>query len=230
VHGGVGAIGRAFFPDDARSARNWFALALALLLHAALLNSVFRHSKQPAADSPPGKAMLWLKIASPLRKPEPAPIAPDRTKRSADKAAPAAVPALAPQAAPAIAVESAPTPSAPVSAEEMIRIAKQDLGKIDRELRKGNKESFSGSGDSAQRRLEKAFEAAHAAAPNKWYQAAKVEDITPPGDDARKIYKITTALGSYCVRYADKNRTWDHGQANLGEPLSGACPRMFRGP
>ena len=111
-----------------------------------------------------------------------------------------------------------------------MRVAKQDLGKIDRALRKGGKESFSASGDSAQKRLEKAFEAAHEAAPNKWYQAAKVEDITPPGDDARKIYKITTALGTYCVKYADKNRTFDHGQANLGEPLTGACPHMFKGP
>lgn len=112
-----------------------------------------------------------------------------------------------------------------------MRIAKQDLGKIDRELRsKGGKESFSVSGDSAQMRLEKAFEAAHEAAPKKWYQAAKIEDITPPGDDARKIYKITTAFRTYCVRYADKNRTWDHGQANLGEPLIGACPHMFKGP
>lgn len=151
--------------------------------------------------------MLWLKIAPPLRKPAPAP-----------------------KVAPVIAVEAAPAPPAQVSAEDIMRIAKQDLGKIARELRKDGKESFSAAGDSAQGRLARGFEAAHDAAPNKWYQAARVEDITPPGDDARKIYKITTALGTYCVRYADKNRTLDHGQANLGQALTGACPHAFKGP
>jgi hypothetical protein len=30
------------------------------------------------------------------------------------------------------------------------------------------------------------------------------------------------------VRYPDKNRPgFDHGQANLGDPLIGACPHMF---
>jgi hypothetical protein len=39
---------------------------------------------------------------------------------------------------------------------------------------------------------------------------------------------VTTALGSYCLRYKDKHRPGaDQGQANLGEALTGACPRMF---
>ena len=124
---------------------------------------------------------------------------------------------------------------------EIMRIARQDSGKIDKELREEEKAkekvtekadegtigSFSASGDSAQKRLAKGIEAAHAAAPNKWYQAARIEDFTPPGDDARKIYKITTAFGTYCVRYKDKNRAFNQGAANLGEPLIGACPHMF---
>lgn len=132
---------------------------------------------------------------------------------------------------------------------EIMRIARQDSGKIDKALREEEKAkeketakekekgkvdegangSFSASGDSAQTRLEKGIEAAHAAAPNKWYQAAKIEDFTPPGDDARKIYKVTTAFGTYCVRYKDKNRAPNQGAANLGEPLIGACPHMFKG-
>ena len=118
-------------------------------------------------------------------------------------------------------------PPAHLSAEQMLSIAKRDLGKIDRELRKEKPaKRFSAVPDSAQQRLEKGFDEAHAAAPNKWYQAAKVEDITPPGDDARKIYRITGALGTYCVRYPDKNRA-NQGKANAGEPLIGACPHMF---
>jgi hypothetical protein len=79
---------------------------------------------------------------------------------------------------------------------------------------------------SDMQKLARGIEAAHAAAPNKWYQAAKVEDITPPGDDQRKIYKITGVLGEWCVRYKDKNKA-DQGLANAGEPLYGSCPHMF---
>lgn len=76
-------------------------------------------------------------------------------------------------------------------------------------------------------KLARGFEQAHAAAPNRWYQAAKIEDITPPGDDQRKVYRITGMLtGTYCVRYQDKNKA-DQGRANVGEPLIGSCPHMF---
>ena len=116
-----------------------------------------------------------------------------------------------------------------LSADSIVSVAKRDIGKIDREVRTEFKQPpLSASVDTAMERLAKGIEQAHAAAPNKWYQAAKVEDITPPGDDARKIYRVTTALGTYCARYRDKNRAgFDYGQANLGEPLVGVCPRMF---
>jgi hypothetical protein len=124
-----------------------------------------------------------------------------------------------------------------ISAAQILRTAKRDIGKIDSELRKEKAgtalhaaaDSVALSAavpDSAMQRLQKGIEEAHQAAPNKWYQAAKIEDITPPGDDARKIYRITGVLGTYCVRYADKNRA-DQGKANAGEPLIGACPHMF---
>ena len=129
------------------------------------------------------------------------------------------------------------------SATQLAELAKQQAGKADKALRDEDKEqhkddkvdkdakregTFGLAGESAQRKMERLFEEAHQAAPNKWYQAAKVEDITPPGDDARKVYKITGLLGTYCVRYADKNRG-DQGKANLGEALIGACPHMFKG-
>lgn len=84
------------------------------------------------------------------------------------------------------------------------------------------------SGTASQmEKLARGIEEAHAAAPNRWYQAAKIEDVTPPGDDQRKIYKITGVLtGSYCVRYKDKNKG-DQGNANVGEAMIGSCPHMF---
>ncbi len=111
--------------------------------------------------------------------------------------------------------------------------AKRDLATIDRQLRgeagkPGGKTALGLAGDSRQQRLANGFEQAHDMAPNKWYQAAKIEDITPPGDDARKIYRITGLAGTYCVRYPDKNRIGAQtGAANFGEPLIGACPTMF---
>lgn len=126
-------------------------------------------------------------------------------------------------------VAAAPAPQ--LSVDQMIGMVKRDLAKADQEQRKEHPQATLGAAvETREQRLAKGIELAHQMAPNKWYQAAKVEDITPPGDDARKIYKVTTALGTYCVRYADKNRAWDHGQANLGEPLVGACPHMFKGP
>ena len=124
-----------------------------------------------------------------------------------------------------------------ISIEQFLSMAKRDVGKIDSELREeqaGTALRASADGvalavaapDSPMQRLRKGIEEAHQAAPNKWYQAAEVEYITPPGIDARKIYRITGVLGTYCVRYADKNRA-DQGKANAGESLIGACPHMF---
>lgn len=132
-------------------------------------------------------------------------------------------------------------------ATQLVDLARQDAGMADKALREEDKElrkddkddkdrkddrregTFGVAGEHPQQKMERLFEEAHQAAPNKWYQAAKVEDFTPPGDDARKVYKITGMLGTYCVRYADKNRG-NQGKANLGEALIGACPHMFKGP
>ena len=143
----------------------------------------------------------------------------------------AAIPPIAATADPAPQA-LADSPPAAISAAQFLSVAKRDLGKIDQELRNEQPNSAlraapeRATEDSAMQRLQKGLEEAHQAAPNKWYQAAKIEDITPPGNDARKIYRITTALRTYCVRYPDKNRA-DQGKANAGEPLIGACPHMF---
>lgn len=142
-------------------------------------------------------------------------------------------------AAPAIAAIADPAPQAlaetpppTVSAAQFLSMAKRDLGKIDQELRKEQPTTALRAAQDrtapggAMQRLQKGIEEAHQAAPNKWYQAARIEDITPPGSDARKIYRITGVLGTYCVRYADKNRA-DQGKANAGEALIGACPHAF---
>jgi hypothetical protein len=112
-------------------------------------------------------------------------------------------------------------------AAEKARLAAQELADRPANHQRDSPATVPLSGSAAQNeKLARGIEAAHAAAPNKWYQAAKIEDITPPGDDQRKVYKITGVLGSYCLRYADKNKA-DQGKAYVGEPLLGACPHMF---
>jgi hypothetical protein len=214
--------------QDKSFERTWFALAVAVLLHAVLLNSVLRHPRQSQPDSP-RSTMLWMNIARPVPKPALPPPPPAARPRPASTAAPAPARAPAQVIIPREAEPFAETAPAPISAEQILRNAKLDLGKIDRELRKeSGKSAFSVSGDNRQQRLSKGIELAHDMAPNKWYQAAKIEDITPPGDDARKIYRITGLAGSYCVRYPDKNKIGAQtGAANFGEPLVGACPKMF---
>jgi len=122
-------------------------------------------------------------------------------------------------------------PAGAVDMEAMKRLARIDASAeaqkeaADRPAKPATDRVLSGSA-SQMDKLARGIEAAHAAAPNKWYQAARIEDITPPGDDQRKIYKITGMLGSYCLRYPDKNKA-DQGKAYVGEPLLGACPHMF---
>lgn len=177
--------------------------------------------------------MLWLKIAAPAQPRKPAALPPMPVALAQPRAAtprPQVRPTVPAVHQPAPVAETpAVAPAAAPGADTILSMAKRDLGKIDQELRKEFKPArLSASVESTMQRLARGIDEAHQAAPNKWYQAAGVEDITPPGDDARKIYRITTALGTYCVRYKDKNRPGaDHGQANLGEALVGACPHMF---
>ncbi len=128
-------------------------------------------------------------------------------------------------------------PAGAVDLEELKRLARKDASEQVRKeaedkaaeakpaVPEAGNQVLSGSASQLQK-LARGIEAAHAAAPNKWYQAAKIEDITPPGDDQRKIYKITGVLGEYCLRYPDKNKA-NQGSAYVGEPLLGACPHMF---
>ncbi|MES2758452.1 MAG: hypothetical protein V4693_13850 [Pseudomonadota bacterium] len=207
-----------------------------MLLHAALLNSLLRQPRQARPDTP-RSTMVWMNIVPAPKPVAPPPVQPPARERQPPAHIAAPVPAPARATAPAL-VERAPEPiteqmaepaSPTISAEQIMSNAKRDLSAIDKALRKESGKGVLGlSGDSRQQRLSKGIEQAHDMAPNKWYQAAKIEDITPPGDDARKIYRITGVAGSYCVRYPDKNRIGAQtGAANFGAPLIGKCPEMF---
>jgi len=93
----------------------------------------------------------------------------------------------------------------------MLAQAKLDAGKIDKELRK----TFPIAEplpppDSKQARLQRGFDAAHEAVPPKWYQGARMVELsTPGGENKTRVYKITTALLTYCINiYPDGRKTY----------------------
>ncbi|MBJ7311803.1 hypothetical protein ACFOLJ_02450 [Rugamonas sp. CCM 8940] len=196
--------------------RIWIGLLLTLTLHLALLYALTLEN--PAAPPENGHAarpaIQWLlppppKRSTPRPPPPTAPAVPTRHQPaakpaeatllppppqaiSAAKEAPAAEPAAAPQA-------DAIFGAAPPSAADIMRQARHDLGKIDKDLRK----EFPQRGetvrpDSKQARLERGINAAHEAVPPKWYEGATIKEISTLNSRVR-IYKISTALGAYCI-------------------------------
>lgn len=132
---------------------------------------------------------------------EPPPAAPGRLSPVGEPAATAPpTPAeSAPQSDDPFARNVAPAPTA--SADSILAQARLDAGKIDRELR----QTFPVAEplpppDSKQARLQRGFDAAHEAVPPKWYQGAKMVELsTPGGENKIRRYKIITGLLTYCI-------------------------------
>jgi hypothetical protein len=204
--------------------RRWSGLLLTLLLHLALLYSLLLGKPMPQRED--GRAtrpaIQWLlplppKRAAPIAAAPPP--APGRPAKPAKPAPPTLLPppqAITTPAKTATAAEPAAEPvaalpaepdfgAAPPSAADIMRRPKRDLGKIDlgkleQELRK----EFPLRGlpppppDSKQARLERGINAAHDAVPPKWYEPARMVELSQPNSQVR-IYKISTALGAYCI-------------------------------
>lgn len=105
------------------------------------------------------------------------------------------------------------------------------VGAIDRALRAGERQLITAPLDTPQARLERGFAEASAAVKPKWFESAKIELFSAP-NDPKRIYRIITALGEYCLFYPDKasmsaNSAAGSGHASFGQPLMGGCPRRF---
>lgn len=128
--------------------------------------------------------------------------------------------------------EPAPTNAAASTLPaDILQQALKSVGAIDRQLRAEHKQEFSAAPDTPLSRLSKGFAQAHAAVGPKWYQAARTELISAP-NDPRRIYRITTALGEYCVYFPDKasisaNSSAKAGWAGFGQPTVAGCPIPF---
>lgn len=153
--------------------------------------------------------------------------APTPARAVDDEPQQAPAPYLDPLAAPSTTAQGAPAALPP----DVLRQALKAAGAIDRELRTERRESLTLDANSVQAKLDKGFAAAHAAVKPKWYEKAQVELFSAP-NDPRRIYQVTTALGTYCLFYPNKasmsvNSTAGAGHASFGQPLMGDCPQRF---
>ena len=228
----------AHHPFVFQQRRPGWAIAAVALLHLALIWAVTR----PLSRHVEHDGRVWLQLMPPLPqtrgfiapaepKPEPAP--PPLPVFRADPAitapAPKAVPATTPQTdtLPAEAAPAAPRAGALTLAEQALQAA----GAVDRQLRTEHPQEFTAPPDTPQTRLAKGFEEAHAAVKPKWFEAARIELWSAP-NDPKRIYRVITATGEYCIYMPDKgsmslNLSARSGHASFGEGRAAPCPIRF---
>jgi hypothetical protein len=189
------------------------ALALTVLVHAALLLAWHTAQHPLVADGgarPREFQWVWLPAPVPASTPAPAPQrtatpplpAASRQARNASastQAAPEtqmiAVPATKADPAPAAPPAPAPAPAPPSTLQRALR----DAGAVDRALRKENNPYIVAPLDSPQLRMRRGLEAAHDAAPTKWYEAPRIDElVNNTGDGARRT-RVRSGGGTYCI-------------------------------
>lgn len=116
-------------------------------------------------------------------------------------------------------------------ATDAMERALKAAGAIDRQLRAEHPQEFTAPPDTPHARFIKGLEAAHAAVGPKWFEAARTELVSAPSDP-KKIYKVTTAAGAYCLYFPDKasisaNSDPKSGWAGFGQPTMADCPHPF---
>ncbi|WP_342119235.1 hypothetical protein [Pseudoduganella sp. OTU4001] len=126
--------------------------------------------------------------------------------------------------------EPALVPATNVIPPEVLREAIKAVA-AERPLRGDAGQTYSPAPDSVAARLAKGFAAARAAVPPKLLEAPRMELVSAPRDPKR-IYRVTTALGEYCLYYPDKggisaNSDPRSGRPEFGQPMASTCPIPF---
>jgi type IV secretory pathway VirB10-like protein len=205
-----------------RSTDRRFGLLLTALVHVALIGGwqMTRTLPAPASSEEGARTRIfWI----PLPQPKPQqPKEEEETPAPRKEAAaprPYAGPALSLPApppvtpAPAPADSAAVTPAAPAatadapaqaaaqkpSAEEILRQARRDIGRIDKGLRKENNPYIAAPLDSPQIRMRRKMEEAAALAPNRLWEAPKIEELVNNSGDGARRSRVITGNGTYCL-------------------------------
>lgn len=225
-----------------------FRIAFVVLLHVGLLWIFTRPSQSPVVPD----NRVWLQLLQPTpsvftprktvdepkpdARPEPKRV-PQHTPAPSIATPQPASPVITPstQTAPAAIADSLDELAQPAAASappaDMLQRALKAAGAIDRQLRAEHKQEFTAPPDTASSRLAKGFAEAHAAVGPKWYEAARIELFSAP-NDPKRIYRVTTAMGEYCVFFADKGSIAENGSAKagwagFGQASMSKCPIKF---
>jgi hypothetical protein len=211
-------------------ARSLTAIGVSLAVHVLLVGAwqLSRPVKWQDDDEP--QRVQYLRLL-------PAPAAmPDRPDRVPPSPAPAtrqrAVETRPQRVEPAQAVPTPGTialPAPPMadaapapSSTDLLRDARAAVGAIDRALRAENPaRGIQAPVETRQMKLEKGIARAAELAPNKWYQAPKVEEILDPGGYGRRRYRVVGAAGTYCVTYES-----NHAPDGLDTMRDGIKPKF----
>ena len=212
------------------------ALLLTIAFHLALL-LVWRVQTRPHPDAP-GLVQRWLTIVmlpSPPAK-QSVPVLPPTPQRTvspsparATPSTPEPVAALAPPlpAPPVVGLDELLLPPSATphesTSDAVRRQALHDIAQIDRDLRKASPSQIHAPVDSAATRLAAGIE--RATRRPTLLEPAKIEPITDQTEFGRRIYKVTTALGSYCVYYESNHRAVVDNFNTGSKPHIGNCPR-----
>ena len=203
------------------------AVAATIALHLALIGmwQFARMARPPPPDAESAVPIQWIKLSPPPRVQAPPSVPVQRP--SARPAAPTAPPA--PSVPPPITLaappEPLPAPAAPATrnAEDILRQARRDIGKIDQDLRKESPGQIRAPADTALTRLAAGIESA--TAPPKLWQAPKIENVQDQGGYDRRIYKVTTGAGVYCIYYES-----NHAPDGLDSMKRGIPPKIMSCP
>ena len=219
-------------------------IAALVLLHLAL----FWAATRPAHRGIAHDDRVWLQLVpplpparnatSPVERDPPSPRLPARPAGAATASPPKdAVPPAPPAPAPDQPQDrqqdnpllAEPAPAAPrTEPRSLAQRALLAAGAIDRQLRAEHPQEFVAPADTAQTRLAKGFAQAHAAVKPKWFEAARIELWSAP-NDPKRIYRVVTATGEYCIYLPDKgnmtlNLSARSGYAGFGEGTAAPCP------
>lgn len=194
-------------------------LLLTALAHLALVIAwqAVRTLPAPApAEEGARTRLLWIPLPLPRPAPKDGKPAPPRRQDDAPRLRPRQQPGPAitvppmPQAAPqpAQANETAPASGATTPSEsappqptaaQILERAKRDIGGIAKALRKENKPYIAAPLDSPQIRMRRGMEQAAAMAPNRIWEAPKVEELVNNTGDGARRSRVITGNGTYCV-------------------------------
>ncbi|MNK66391.1 hypothetical protein D3C87_857080 [compost metagenome] len=208
-------------------------VAAIIVLHLAL----FWVATRPVQMRIEHDDRVWLQLMPPLppiraiippAEPDPAPARPPALpSRAASVSPPKEAAASQDYAASSESVPAEPKASPLTLAQRALQAA----GAIDRQLRAEHPQEFVAPPDTPQTRLAKGFAEAHAAVKPKWFEAARIELFSAP-NDPKRIYRVITATGEYCIYLPDKgsmslNLSARSGYAGFGEGTAAPCPIRF---